>query len=108
MSKSSWRYHIKDDSTIIEEVGVVIKTLTDDLEGDQHQRFIINLNCDQTILIVHNIDLVDRITLHEGDLVEVCGVYEYNDRGGLIHWTHRDPVGNHKPGWIKHAGKLYH
>ena len=108
MPKDTPRYTIEDDSTMIEEVGVVIKLLTDDLEGDEHQRFIIQLNCDQTLLIVHNIDLVDRVPLHEGDLVEFRGVYEYNDRGGLVHWTHRDPAGTHHPGYIKHAGKLYH
>ncbi|MGV6815629.1 MAG: DUF3465 domain-containing protein [Phycisphaerales bacterium] len=102
------RYTLKDDSTMIQDVGVVIKILNDDLEGDQHQRFIINLNCDQTILIIHNIDLVDRIPIHTGDLIEFKGEYEYNDRGGLVHWTHRDPIEKHEPGWIKHAGKLYH
>ncbi len=108
MSFSTDRYSIKHHSTVITDVGVVIKKLTDDLVGDQHQRFIINLNCDQTLLIVHNIDLVDRVPLNVGDLVEFKGEYEYNDRGGLVHWTHRDPVKKHEPGWIKHNGKLYH
>ena len=108
MVRRSDRYSFKHDSTVITDIGVVIKTLTDDLVGDQHQRFIINLNCDQTLLIVHNIDLVDRVPLHVGDLVEFKGEYEYNDRGGLVHWTHRDPIKKHEPGWIKHKGKLYH
>ncbi len=108
MSRTSYRYTFDHDSTMIQDVGVVIKKLTDDLIGDQHQRFIINLSCNQTLLIVHNIDLVDRIPLREGDLVEFKGEYEFNDRGGLVHWTHRDPMKKHESGWIKHNGKLYH
>lgn len=108
MPRTNHRYTLEHDSIMIEDVGVVIKRLTDDLEGDQHQRFILKLNCDQTLLIVHNIDLVDRVPLHEGDLVEFKGEYEFNDRGGLVHWTHRDPNRKHEAGWIKHAGKLYH
>jgi len=102
------RYSLENDSTMIEDVGVVIKILTDDLEGDEHQRFIISLNCKQSLLIVHNIDLVDRIPIHAGDLIEFKGEYEFNDLGGLVHWTHRDPNRKHESGWIKHAGNLYH
>tara|TARA_A100001391_G_scaffold199565_1_gene182760 strand:+ start:581 stop:907 length:327 start_codon:yes stop_codon:yes gene_type:complete len=108
MSRSDWRYTLEDDSTMIEDVGVVVKIYTDDLEGDRHQRFVVQLNCDQTLLIVHNIDLVDRVHVRTGDFVEFKGEYEFNHRGGLVHWTHRDPIKKHELGWIKHAGKLYH
>lgn len=37
--------------------GVVTRTLSDDLDGSRHQRFIVRLNSGQTLLVSHNIDL---------------------------------------------------
>lgn len=92
----------------IQGTGVVIKNLRDDLEGSRHQKFIIKDNTGQTVLIAHNIDLAPKIdSLREGDQVEFYGEYEWNDRGGIVHWTHRDPGGRHIGGWLKHKGKTY-
>ena len=52
--------------------GIVIKLLSDDLDGSKHQRFIIKLSSGQTLLIVHNIDLAPRIsspTVRAGSVV---------------------------------------
>ena len=88
--------------------GLVTKVLTDDNEGSRHQRFVVRLGSGQTILIVHNIDLAPRITsLSEGDAVEFNGEYEWNSKGGVVHWTHRDPAGRHPEGWLKHHGKTF-
>jgi len=92
----------------IQDHGVVIKLLAEDNKGSRHQRFLVRLNSGQTLLIAHNIDLAARIAdLKEGDSVEFSGEYEWNNKGGVIHWTHRDPNGRHVSGWIKHAGRLY-
>jgi len=57
--------------------GEVVKVLTDDNDGSRHQRFIIRLNSDQTLLIAHNIDLAPGIpSLNRGDSVEFYGEYE--------------------------------
>jgi len=92
----------------LEVTGEVIKLLTDDHVGKRHQRFLIKLETGLSLLIAHNIDLADRIeTLKEGDTVTVYGEYEWNERGGVLHWTHHDPDNRHIAGWIKHQGKTY-
>jgi hypothetical protein len=88
--------------------GTVTKLLADDNESSRHQRFILTLPSGQTLLVTHNIDLAPRVaSLKPGDSVAFNGVYEWNAKGGLIHWTHRDPSGRHQAGWLKHAGQTY-
>lgn len=88
--------------------GVVVKILADDSQGSRHQRFIVRLASGQTLLIAHNIDLAPRIdSLRAGDTVSFYGEYEWNPKGGVIHWTHRDPQGRHPAGWIRLGGQTY-
>lgn len=88
--------------------GIVVKVLPDDTKGSRHQKFILELASGDTLLIAHNIDLAPRIeSLREGDTVEFYGEYEWNARGGVLHWTHHDPGGRHEHGWLRRAGKLY-
>lgn len=94
-------YKNRLSNVIVEDAGIVQKLLTDDLEGDRHQRFILRIAEGQTVLVVHNIDLAPRVNgLKVGDRVLVKGEYEWNDLGGLVHWTHRDPHSRHEDGWI--------
>ncbi|SFP48625.1 Protein of unknown function [Nitrosomonas cryotolerans] len=88
--------------------GVVVSILSDDLVGSRHQRFIVELKSKQTLLIAHNIDLAPRIdTLSLDDQIEFYGEYEWNDKGGVIHWTHHDPEEMHVNGWIFHNNIIY-
>jgi hypothetical protein len=88
--------------------GSVSRILSDDNKGSRHQRFILRLSSGKTILVAHNIDLAPRInSLENGDLVEFFGEYEWNSKGGVIHWTHHDPGGQHIGGWLKHNGRKY-
>lgn len=88
--------------------GTVSHILPDDNDGSRHQRFILRLESGRTLLIAHNIDLAPRVaSLREGDTVSFYGVYEPNDKGGVIHWTHDDPQGRHTPGWLEHNGRRY-
>ena len=86
--------------------GVVTAVLPDDKEGDRHQRFIVRLLSGRSLLVVHNVDLAPRLTsLESGDSVAFSGVYEWNAKGGLVHWTHHDPGGRHPGGWLRHRGE---
>jgi hypothetical protein len=87
--------------------GRVTRLLADDNEGSRHQRFILTLDSGHTVLVAHNIDLARRVPVHEGGEIELRGRYEWNDRGGVIHWTHHDPDGSDPGGWVRHAGTFY-
>jgi hypothetical protein len=87
--------------------GRVTRVLADDREGARHQRFLVRVTGPVTVLVAHNLDLAPRVPLAVGDSVELRGEYEWNDRGGVLHWTHRDPDGRHDAGWIRHDGRLY-
>jgi hypothetical protein len=92
----------------VQATGTVIAILRDDNEGSRHQKFILELTNGQTLLVAHNIDLAPRIdSIKKGDRVEFYGEYEYSEKGGVIHWTHHDPAGQHIAGWLKHDGKTY-
>lgn len=100
-------YRAKRSSVMVEVGGVVTKSLPDDNEGSRHQRFIVRLSNGLTVLIAHNIDLAPYVPLEEGDTVYIKGEYEWNDQGGVIHWTHHDPGKRHPDGWIEHNGERY-
>jgi hypothetical protein len=92
----------------VEGEGAVFKLLSDDNRGSRHQRFIIRLASGQTLLVAHNIDLAPKIeNLKVGDNIGFFGEYEWNNKGGILHWTHRDPQGRHVSGWLKHADRVY-
>lgn len=97
----------KPSDLIVEGTGKVIRLLEDDLEGSRHQRFIVRLDT-YSVLVVHNIDLSPRIErLRQGDLISFKGEYEWNEQGGLVHWTHKDPKAWHPDGWIEHNKQRY-
>ena len=104
--KSAYENHQSDVQ--VKGSGTVIRILKDDNQGSRHQKFILKLSSGQTILIAHNIDLAPRInSILKGDSVQFYGEYEWNNKGGVVHWTHRDPNGNHIGGWLKHNSIVY-
>jgi hypothetical protein len=92
----------------VEGYGQVIKILPDDLSGSRHQKFLLKLPAGHTVLIASNIDLAPRINdLKRGDQVRFKGEYAWNNKGGVVHWTHHDPNGRHPDGWLEVDGKRY-
>jgi hypothetical protein len=101
-------YEQRQSNVQVSGSGEVIKLLADDNKGSRHQRFILRMPSGRTLLISHNIDLAPRIaSLQVGDQIDFFGEYEWNDKGGLLHWTHDDPRGRHVAGWLRHRGKVY-
>ncbi len=98
----------KKSNIFVEGSGTVKKLLADDNKGSRHQKFLVTISAEQTLLFAHNIDLAPRLdALAVGDVVTFRGEYVYNPKGGVMHWTHLDPQGAIEGGWIKHNGKLY-
>jgi hypothetical protein len=92
----------------VTQQGEIIWILADDTSGSQHQRCIVKLSSGQTLLIAHNIDIAPRVpALRTGEPLIFHGEYEWNDQGGVIHWTHHDPDGRHEDGWLEYHGKIY-
>ncbi|KDO15093.1 hypothetical protein DP83_09945 [Vibrio metoecus] len=101
-------YQSQQSDLQVQGLGQVVKVLPDDNDGSKHQKFILKLNSGQTLLVAHNIDLAPRIpNLKVGDSVEFYGEYEWNKKGGVLHWTHKDPQNRHAHGWLKHNGQVY-
>lgn len=100
-------YGRADTGTWIEATGFVRRLLPDDDNGQRHQRFVLDLGTGQTVLIAHNIELSERIPLGLGDRVRFRGVYEWNEQGGLVHWTHRDPMGVEDGGYVRYRKREY-
>lgn len=87
--------------------GVVIKLLKDDNKGSRHQKFLVQISAQQTLLFAHNIDLAPRVPVQTGDEISFYGEYVYNPKGGVMHWTHHAPQGDHVAGWVMHNGRKY-
>ncbi|BBB29022.1 DUF3465 domain-containing protein [Neptunomonas japonica] len=98
----------KQSDLIVTESGKVLKVLPDDTKGSRHQRILVKVNSGKTVLIAHNIDLAPRLnTLRSGDTIRFKGEYEWNEKGGVVHWTHHDPAKRHVGGWIEFDGRRY-
>lgn len=97
----------RKENVAVEASGRVVKLLPDDREGDRHQRLLVEVAGGSTVLIAHNIDVGKRVDVREGQTIQFKGDYIWNDRGGVVHWTHHDPAKRHADGWIRVDGATF-
>lgn len=100
-------FRAHESDAIVTITGRVTRLLPPDNDGKPHQRFVVELDSRRTLLVAHNLSVSQPVPLRRGDRVRVHGEYEWNDRGGLIHWTHHDPEGWREGGWIEHDGRRF-
>ena len=75
-----------------------------------HERFIVDLRANGSsipLYVTDNISVGQPAPLHVGDRVIVKGQLAFNDRGPVLHWTHRDPRLRHPPGFVEVGGHIY-
>ena len=103
---AAFRSHAR--AAVVEGSGRVAKLLADDRQGSRHQRFLLRVDGGPTVLVAHNIDLAARVApLQAGDAVRFRGEYVWNAKGGVLHWTHRDPDGRREGGWLEVDGRRF-
>lgn len=94
----------------VQASGEVVHILPDDdydLDGSgRHQNFLVELIGGLTVKVAHNLAF-GRAPINKGDFVSFRGEYIYNEKGGVVHWTHHDPKGWHEDGWIELNGTRY-
>jgi len=93
----------------VDAAGTVTRTLgTQPGVRSPHTGFVVRIEpCDITVRVEANTDFTGVVPVRAGDAVAMRGEYEYYARGGVIHWTHRDPRGRHPDGYVRVGGKIY-
>jgi hypothetical protein len=102
---SAQRSHVEvvADGTVTRVLGVAPGRVS------PHEGFLLRLasGCSLVVRVEANTDFTGPIPMAEGQRVAVKGEYEFYPRGGVVHWTHRDPRGRHEGGYIQTGGQLY-
>lgn len=105
------QFKARRSSVWVTTEGKVQLLLADDNNGSRHQQFMLELDATRNfaVKVAHNIDDAPYIPLERGDTIQIKGRYEFNEIGGVIHFTHRaDRPSRRTPGgWIEHKGKRY-
>lgn len=99
------RQHVRRQEVTVE--APVVRLLPDDTQGIPHERFLIRLANGSTVLVAHDTNMAPRVPLVVGDMVRIHGEYIWNEKGGVLHWTHHTDTPRHPGGWIEVNGKHY-
>lgn len=85
----------------------VYKLLPDDRQGTPHQRFLLQLSNGSTVLVAHNTKMAPPVPIRAGDVVTIRGEYIWNEKGGVVHWTHHTDTPRHIGGYIDFNSQRY-
>lgn len=105
-------YRAQRSNVEITTSGTVVKVLgVYNGPSGAHENFLVATSpatgCRLTLRVAHNVDIARRIPLAPGEAVTLHGEYIYDSRGGIMHWTHRDPRGRHQGGYVEANGERY-
>jgi hypothetical protein len=92
---------------VVQLRGVVRNVLPDERDGTRRQRWTLELDGGRTLLVSHDLETSGRVPAAVGDELELCGRYEWNNRGGAVIDTHTRPDDESARGWIRHADVDY-
>ena len=97
------RVEVVADGTVTRVFGVAPGVVS------PHEGFLMRLStgCNVIVRVEANTAFTGSFPIARGDRVTVKGEYEFYPRGGVIHWTHRDPRNRHEGGFIEIGGKTY-
>ncbi len=85
----------------------VEKLLPNDRHGTPHQRFLLQLSNGTSVLVAHNTKMAPAVPVQAGDVVVIKGEYIWNEKGGVVHWTHHTDTRRHEGGYIQFNGQTY-
>lgn len=100
-------FHSRNTGQLVQLRGVVRGLLSDERATPRRQRLTLELPGGRTLVVLHDVEASTRVPVRVGDELELCGRYEWNNRGGLVSGTHTAPDGDGARGWIRHDGVDY-
>ena len=100
-------FEAKRSGVWVEAEGPIVHILPFDDKPPRHQNFLVEIAPDHTVKVSHNVDLAPRAPIRKGTRIRFRGRYEYNAKGGVVHWTHHDPKGRLPGGALEYDGKTY-
>lgn len=86
--------------------GVVTAILPDDLDGARHQVWRVRIDPSHSVMVLHNIDIGQRVPVAESEPIEFRGRYEWSRDGGIVFGTARADS-DELSGWVRHQGACY-
>jgi hypothetical protein len=86
----------------------VLKLLREQDYREPHQRFLLSLSNGTTVLVANDLKYGTYVPgLVPGAMLRLHGEYIFNEKGGVLHWTHLSDEPRHESGWIDYNGMRY-
>lgn len=83
------------------------KLLREEDYREPHQRFLLILSNGTTVLVANDLQYGTYAPVQAGNVVRIHGEYIWNERGGVLHWTHKSDEPRHESGYIDFNGMRY-